>query len=892
MAVAGPALGQWSRGSPPTDATPGRAERLFELDHPVFQLEDVTDAHDAHPIAHEGTGIEEASDVGPAVAAVVPAVARGTDHPHRVEATEEPRLHSDELGHLPHAEERRLLVAEQGVQLGSRGTVARADGPGSLASASRPHSSHVLPRMGVQSYDSNCSYSVTVISRRSREKRDPTAGGQPLAHVDARQRMGSGFGAESSERGGQVLVEGTSFSVSGPGGDIDGPAQGLFVRDARIISRWRLRVDGAPLDPLGGYTAEPFAGIFMSRSRLRDGHVEPTVLVERRRYVASGLREDLCVHNYGNEPAGLTLSLEVGADFADLFAVKAGRAEETAPVTVVAGAEVWSASARHGQSERAVRVLAPGATVAPDSLFYKVVVPAHGEWRTSIAVISAVDGEEMPMRFPLGVPVEQASPSREIAEWHRTSPTLHSDSLPLTLTIARSGEDLAALRLSDPAEPGLDVVAAGAPWFMALFGRDSLVTSSLGLAFDPDLALGTLRALARHQGRVVDQMSEEEPGRILHELRFGADVSLALGGAERYFGSVDATPLFVVVLGQLARWGAAPDVVDELLPAADAALRWIEDYGDKDGDGYVEYLRSTDRGLRNQGWKDSADGINYADGTVAQPPIALVEVQAYVYAAYAARAELATGRGDTESASYWRDRATSFKRRFNNDFWLADRGFFAVGLDGEKRPIDALASNMGHALWAGAVEPDKAALVAGRLLSPEFFSGYGIRTLATTMGAYNPASYHNGSVWPHDTALCAAGLRRYGFVRHAQRVAVGLLEAAAYFSGRLPELFCGFDKDEVPGPVPYPAAGSPQAWASAAPVGVLTALLGIDPDVPRRTVEFAPALPPEWGAVELDDVPVGNERLSVVVRDDGSFSWTGAQGLSVSAGESRLLATS
>ena len=881
------APGRSSRGSPPAGALSGHPQRLFELDHPVFQLEDVTDAGDAHPVAHEGSRVEEAPDVGSAVAAVIPPAPARADNSHRVEAAEEPRLHADELGDLSHAEQWCPLVAEDGVQLCRLGI---GDGAGLLVPTSRPHGSHALPPPEVQSYDSNSSYSLTVISRQSWDGPDPA--GHPLAHVDARQRTGSGFGAESSERGGQVLVEGTSFAVSGPGGDIDGPAHGLFVRDARIISRWRLRVDGTPVDPLGGYTVEPFAGTFMVRSRLRDGHVEPTVLIERRRYVASGMREDLCVHNYGNEPAGLTLSLEVGADFADLFVVKAGRAEEAAPAAAAAGAEVWSASARHGQSERAVRVLAPGATVAADSLFYRIVVPAHGEWRTSIAVVAAVDGEEMPMRFPLGVPVEQASPSREIAEWHRTSPTLRSDSLPLTLTIARSGEDLAALRLSDPAEPDLDVVAAGAPWFMALFGRDSLITSSLGLALDPELALGTLRALARHQGRTVDPMSEEEPGRILHELRFGADVSLALGGAERYFGSVDATPLFVVVLGQLARWGAAPDVVDELLPAADAALRWIDGYGDKDGDGYVEYLRSTDRGLRNQGWKDSADGVNYADGSLAQPPIALVEVQAYVYAAYAARAELATCRGDSEGAAYWKERASSFKRRFNDDFWLADRGFFAVGLDGEKRPIDALASNMGHALWAGAVEPDKAALVAERLVSPELFSGYGVRTLATTMGAYNPASYHNGSVWPHDTALCAAGLRRYGFLRQAQRVAVGLLEAAAYFSGRLPALFCGFDKTEVPGPVPYPAAGSPQAWASAAPVGVLTALLGIDPDLPRGIVKLAPALPPEWGAVELDDIPVGDDRLSVVVREDGRFSWSGASGISVAVDESRLLTPS
>ena len=361
-------------------------------------------------------------------------------------------------------------------------------------------------------------------------------------------------------------------------------------------------------------------------------------------------------------------------------------------------------------------------------------------------------------------------------------------------------------------------------------------------------------------------------------------MSFALGGAERYYGSVDATPLFVMVLGQLGRWGIDPAVIDELLPAADAALTWITTYGDRDGDGYVEYLRATDRGLRNQGWKDSADGINYADGTLAQPPIALVEVQAYVYAAFVARAELAARRGDRTTAVHWADQATVLKRRFNEDFWLADRGYFAVGLDAEKRPIDALASNMGHALWAGIAEPDKAGAVAERLLSPELFTGYGIRTLASTMGAYNPASYQNGSVWPHDTALCVAGLARYGYARHAQRVAAGLIEAAAYFSGRLPELFCGFDRAEVPGPVPYPASCSPQAWAAAAPIGMLTALLALDPDVPGGIVQVAPALPPEWGAVQVDGVPLGHTRISIRVEPDGTSSWTGATGLAVKAG--------
>jgi len=300
-----------------------------------------------------------------------------------------------------------------------------------------------------------------------------------------------------------------------------------------------------------------------------------------------------------------------------------------------------------------------------------------------------------------------------------------------------------------------------------------------------------------------------------------------------------------MVLGQLARWGVDAKVIDELLPAADAALGWIETYGDSDGDGYVEYLRATDRGLRNQGWKDSVDGINFADGTLARPPVALVEVQAYVYGAYLARSELAAGRGDADAAAHWGEQARRLKHRFNREFWIDDRGYFAVGLDVDKRQIDALASNMGHALSTGIADADKAAAVAERLVSAELFSGYGVRTLGTTMGAYNPASYHNGSVWPHDSALCVAGLARYGFAGHARRVAAGLIEAAAYFSGRLPELFCGYGRGELPGPVPYPASCSPQAWASAAPVGMLTALLGVDPDVPAGVVRLSPALPPD-----------------------------------------------
>ena len=410
-------------------------------------------------------------------------------------------------------------------------------------------------------------------------------------------------------------------------------------------------------------------------------------------------------------------------------------------------------------------------------------------------------------------------------------------------TILRSQEDLGSLRIFDPDHPDRIVAAAGAPWFMALFGRDSLLSSLMSLLLDPSLALGTLQTLADHQGKEVNPSTEEEPGRILHEVRLGTSTESVLGGRSIYYGTADATPLFVAILSELGRWGLETDAVHALLPAADRALAWIENYGDRDGDGFVEYQRQTEHGLINQGWKDSWDGINFADGSIAQGPIALCEVQAYTYGAYVGRALMALGDGDTETADRWTAKAARLKEAFNERFWLPDRGYFAIALDGDKKPVDALASNMGHCLWMGIVDTDKAAQVAEHLMSPEMFTGWGIRTLASSMGAYNPLSYHNGSVWPHDSALAAHGLMRYGFIDEAQRIAYGLFEAADHFGGRLPELFCGLDRARYPKPVPYPAACSPQAWAAAAPIHLIRMLMRFDPAVPWNELWLAPELP-------------------------------------------------
>ena len=384
---------------------------------------------------------------------------------------------------------------------------------------------------------------------------------------------------------------------------------------------------------------------------------------------------------------------------------------------------------------------------------------------------------------------------------------------------------------------------------------------------------GVLETLARFQGDDVDPRTEEEPGKILHEIRFGASAGLALGGGEVYYGSIDATPLFVMLAGELVRWGTDAATIADLLPSVDAAMRWIDAFGDRDGDGYVEYERRNPHGLANQGWKDSWDGVRFAAGQLAEAPIALCEVQGYVYAAHVARADLAELAGDTEVAVRHRAAAEELRRRFNEDFWLDEQGTFALGLDRDKRPIDAVTSNPGHCLWTGIVEPERARLLADRLLEDDLFCGWGLRTLGTGMAAYNPVSYHNGSVWPHDNALCAAGLARYGFVDHAHRLIEGQLAAARRYANRLPELFAGFPRDELGVPGTYPASCSPQAWAAASPLLWLRALLRLEPDVPRGRVSIAPSLPPSIRRLQVTGVRIGETVLDVEI-DEGATKVT------------------
>lgn len=663
-----------------------------------------------------------------------------------------------------------------------------------------------------------------------------------------------------------TVVEGGTFCLSDRHGDI-GPARshGLFFRDARLLSRWELTLDGLTPEPLSAQTPEAFTGVFISRRAPVGGRADSTLLLTRERLVADGMREIVTLHNLDREPTVVTMVLHVDADFADLFAVKEGRpAAGGAEISVVGGELILR---ERGEPVRGVTITASGdPIISAGALTWRVVIEPRKQWQTEIVAQPTWGRHKLSTRFRRGQRPERSGPGRKIERWRKSSTNIDTDHPTLTAVLQQTESGLGALLMHDKRRARRSFVAAGAPWFMTLFGRDSLLTAWMALPLEVALSVGTLQQLAETQGRRVNPITEEQPGRIMHEIRLGPDSGDILGG-NVYYGSVDATPLFVMLLAESWRWGADTDKVLALLPAADAALRWARDYGDRDGDGFIEYQRATDRGLVNQGWKDSFDGINDATGRLAEPPIALCEVQAYHYAALLARADLADGFADNATADRLRAQANELRDKFFQRFWLPDRGYYAVALDRDKRTVDALTSNVGHCLWAGIASDEHATAIIERLADSTMDTGFGLRTLAGDMGAYNPMSYHNGSVWPHDTAITVAGLLRYrhlpGAVELAERLATGIIDAAAAFGGRLPELFCGFPRTQFGTPLPYPTSCSPQAWASAAPLLLVRSFLGLRPDIPNRRLTVSPRLPASWGQVTLTDLTIGDTTVCI-----------------------------
>jgi glycogen debranching enzyme len=632
-----------------------------------------------------------------------------------------------------------------------------------------------------------------------------------------------------------ITLRAPTVCLSGPDGQLRGSGtQGVLCADLRVLARAVVTVDGAEPESIGHGVAdastEHFVGILRG---VGVPSADPAVWLRRDRTVLSdGLRETFTLVNRSDRAISAELRLDIDADFAPIETIKWGHPAPTAPPDV------------------AVRIDAPSAAAAagfPRLLRWPLTVPAGGEasrsWSLSVRDTGAAVA---PANVRLARPA-----------------TVRADDPRLAALLDRALADLDALLLTEPGHPGDVFVGAGAPWYLTLFGRDSLWTATLLLPYDVALAGGTLRTLARAQGRTTDPDTGEEPGKILHERRRAATPS-----AQRlpplYYGTIDATPLWICLLRDAWRWGLPADEVRALLPHLEAALGWVGRHGDR----FLAYHNPSGRGLSNQGWKDSEDAVRFADGRRATGPVALVEAQGYAHEAALAGAELLDAF-DRDGAPTWRAFAADLAVRFRERFWVADADgpFPALALDGAAAGVDAPTSNIGHLLGTGLLDDAESALVANRVGA--LASGFGLRTMSHRAGGYSPLSYHCGSVWPHDTAIVARGLSRAGHPAAAAQLVGQLLTAADAFDRRLPELLAGFGADEVAAPMAYPAACRPQAWSAAAAVELLRVVLGLDVDVPGRVVALQPPTPSPVGAVEVRGLPVGPGRLDVSLDRDG-----------------------
>jgi glycogen debranching enzyme len=657
------------------------------------------------------------------------------------------------------------------------------------------------------------------------------------------------------------ILEGNIFVVSDLRGDIDASptdTTGLFAWDTRMLSRWILTIDGVRPNGLSTDDLDYYSIQFFLVPGTGTIYVDADLSILRKRMVGNGFHEDLTILNHKNTPVDLAVRIEAGSDFADLFEVKDALPKKGQYYQRVEGNRLILGYRRE-QFERETWVTASApATVDEHGLSFSVHIEPHSEWTTSLDVVAAkaFSGVHIPQVKHQHKEAE-AKPEmqKDLEQWRSNAPRLICNWEWLERIYKRSLTDLAALRFFPAMLPGRALPAAGLPWFMTVFGRDSLITSFQALPFTPELAETTLLALATRQGTMIDDFRDEEPGKMVHEVRFGEMTAFEERPHSPYYGAADVTPMFLILLDEYERWSGNAELVRKLKPEALAALHWINTYGDRNGDGYVEYdRRNKETGLENQCWKDSWNSILFADGSLSRLPRATCEIQGYVYDAKRRSARLARlFWNDPELAERLEKEAAELKRRFNEDFWLPEREFFALAIDGDGRKVDALTSNIGHLLWSGIADEAKAKICVHHLMSDRLFSGWGVRTMAEGEGGYNPIGYHVGTVWPHDNSIIAWGLRQYGYREEAAKIATGILEAATYFKGRLPEAFAGYRRSLTQFPVEYPTACSPQAWSTGAPLLLIRALLGLEPIGDRLLVD--PAVPRMVGQLDLLDIP-------------------------------------
>ncbi|HEX5039377.1 MAG TPA: glycogen debranching N-terminal domain-containing protein [Candidatus Limnocylindria bacterium] len=647
------------------------------------------------------------------------------------------------------------------------------------------------------------------------------------------------------------IVEHTSFAVSDRAGDIHpGSYHGYFVADTRFLSRFVLRLDGKRLDPLASGGDEHLgARTFYLANRRLPGARAWTITVFRDRSVGPHLTERIRLISYNMEPVTVEVGVEVSVDFADIFEVR-GRRRLTRHVVAHRRARAMRFAYDHEGYRRATTVAFDRPVqVHEDRAFVKARLEHGRPWDLTIRVEPTVAHRRGTP--PPGRP-HRVHPGH-VRDWQAALPEIHTTDGRLTRAWRRAQRDMASLLLTAPARSFIP--AAGLPWFLAIFGRDSAITAMESMILGPTIPVGTLRQLAVFQGRQADAWREEEPGKIPHEVRSGELATLGSVPFGRYYGSVDATPLYLMLFAEVARrsgWltagrtTAPPRKLAALMPHAEAALGWID--GRADGDGLIWYGPPGRGGIRNQAWKDSPDSMRFADGALADAPIAAVEVQGYVVAARRGMADVLDGLGRADEANAQRKAADRLAGAIDERFWMPAEGTYALGLDAEGRQIDGVGSNAGHLIWADAISPERAASVCSRLMAADMFTGWGIRTLSSRNPGYNPVGYHTGSVWPHDTSLIAVGLARAGMRDAAQVLFDALLDAAeADADARLPELFAGFDRLATPDLVPYPTACAPQAWATGAIFAGAAVINAIPPDERR----------PQWRSLTIDGLQEG-----------------------------------
>jgi glycogen debranching enzyme len=679
-----------------------------------------------------------------------------------------------------------------------------------------------------------------------------------------------------------TILEGSTFCICDDVGDVGTWAtSGLFAEDTRFLSILRMTIDGKRPLLLTSDKVDYFSAAFYLRNPPSDGLEPDVVSIIRERFVGEAMQDRVVVQNQGMAPVSFELAIEVACDFADIFAVKdydfaLGNPQQADPLPPLVEVHYDSENNQFlladqtGVPAQTQVIMSRRGEVDGGVAKFQIELEPRERWDLRLDIVPLPDGQQVVPRVAERRFGDELARVREsLAAWQLRVPQLRATWDDLAHSFGRSVSDLASLRMHGRENGVGKLPAAGMPWFMTVFGRDTLITCLQTLLFGPELAVTALETLAELQSTVDDPTRDAEPGKIVHELRRG---KAARNWHGTYYGTADATPLYLVLLSEVWRWTDDTALVEKLKEPALSALEWIDKRGDLDGDGFVEYLKRSRRGLDNQSWKDSHDSQRFADGTIAEPPIAPCEVQGYVYDAKKRTAELAR--------EVWRDReladrldqeASDLRDRFNDAFWTDERGgYYVLALDGEKRQVDSLCSNVGHLLWSGIVPTERVDAVVDALMGDALWSGWGIRTMSTLDRGYNPLAYHNGTVWPHDNSLCAWGLARYGRWPEAHRIVRQMLTASRHFEYQLPEVFAGMPRTETRFPIAYPTAARPQAWAAGTPVLLLQLLLGLHPDRRQSTLETnAPPELPAWaGSLRLSSVRAF-DRLWEVRLDDG-----------------------